>query len=339
MNKVLKDLKLAKDDSQSNMIANLFKLPKEHPKRLAHVSVAKRGQIYQADLLYLPEDNGYNYALVVVDTATHHMDAEPLENKSTASVLNAFKSIFKRPYLKLPQYSIEVDDGTEFKGSVKKYFEDNHVIVRAGKPYRHRQQAVVEWMNYVIGKVLFMLMTVDEIQTSETIKDWVKELPSLVASINKNMTVTPKPPPERDIREAIIPVGTLVRYALDAPINIPDERKLIGTFRAGDVRWSIKPVKVTEFFLRPDQPVLYAVEGNKTNTYTRDQLQVYDETEYKPSPRKFIVEAIVDTKKVRNQIFYFVKWKGCDSKDNTWEPRAQLLKDIPALVKQYEGTK
>lgn len=39
----------------------------------AHVNVPKPHQIYQAELLFLPHDQDYKYALVVVDCATHAM--------------------------------------------------------------------------------------------------------------------------------------------------------------------------------------------------------------------------------------------------------------------------
>lgn len=336
MFKVLQDLKIINDKTQDNIITNLYKRPKEDKKKLAHINVPKKGYVYQADLLFLPEDSGYKYALVVVDLATHNMDAEPIKDKSADTVLNAFKEIFKRKHLKLPKFSIEVDDGKEFKGPVKKYFNDNDVIIRAGRPNRHRQQGVVEWMNYILGKIIFMMMTVDEIHTGEVSKDWVEELPELVDSINTHFTITPHEPKIRDIEEDILPVGTLVRYALDSPQNVVDGRRLVGEFRAGDIRWSIKPVKITEVMLRPDQPAMYGVEGNKTNAYTRGQLQVYNKDEVKPEPRKYIVEKIVGKRKVNNKIEYHVKWLGYPADQNTWEPRAQLIKDVPQMVDAYE---
>jgi hypothetical protein len=33
---------------------------------------------------------------------------------------------------------------------------------------------------------------------------------------------------------------------------------------------------------------------------------------------------------------YEVKWKGYNDKDNTIEPREQLLEDVPKLVHKYE---
>ena len=34
---------------------------------------------HQMDILYLPEDKGYKYCLVVIDIATDNFDAQPLK--------------------------------------------------------------------------------------------------------------------------------------------------------------------------------------------------------------------------------------------------------------------
>lgn len=42
---------------------------------------------------------------------------------------------------------------------------------------------------------------------------------------------------------------------------------------------------------------------------------------------KYVVEKILDRKKEKN-------WKGY--KETTWEKRADLMKDIPEMIKEYE---
>ncbi len=60
------------------VLDNLYKVPKKDfgldaPKFLDD----QPHEIHQADILFLPDDNGYKYALVVVDDATRSTDAEP----------------------------------------------------------------------------------------------------------------------------------------------------------------------------------------------------------------------------------------------------------------------
>ncbi|EGG23142.1 hypothetical protein DFA_05272 [Cavenderia fasciculata] len=76
----------------------------------------------QADLLFLPDDNGFKYALVVVDLASRL--TEPFQNKTAKEVRDEFIKIYKRGVLKQPNI-IQMDPGTEFKGATKQYFEQN----------------------------------------------------------------------------------------------------------------------------------------------------------------------------------------------------------------------
>eukprot|EP01132_Coremiostelium_polycephalum_P009074 gene9074-11114_t len=81
---------------------------------------------------------------------------------------------------------IQVDPGSEFKGEVKKYFNDKNVIIRYGKVGRHRQQSLVESRNRIIGTVLFKRMTAEEILTGDVSRHWVKDLPELIKAMNSH---------------------------------------------------------------------------------------------------------------------------------------------------------
>lgn len=49
-------------------ISNLFKKPiRDRGDEEAHISAFEPNQIQQADVLFLPDDDGYKYLLVVVD--------------------------------------------------------------------------------------------------------------------------------------------------------------------------------------------------------------------------------------------------------------------------------
>ena len=102
----------------------------------------------------MPNDNGYKYLLVVVDIGSRLTDVESLKEKSASEVKKAFEKIYERDIIKIP-HVIEVDSGSEFKGEVKKYFEDNDVRIKVAKPGRHRQIGLVERRNQIIGKLLF----------------------------------------------------------------------------------------------------------------------------------------------------------------------------------------
>ena len=99
----------------------------------------------------------------------------------------------------------------------------------------------------------------------------------------------------------------------------------------GDIRWEIEPRKIRQISLRPNQPPMYLVDGIDNAAYTKNQLQVVSDVE-KPPPKeavkKFIVEKLIDDKKIKNKIHYLVKWKNFTESNNTWEPKDNIPKEF-----------
>eukprot|EP00732_Lithocolla_globosa_P001549 Lithocolla_globosa_v1_NODE_791_length_3276_cov_48.918348.p2 type:complete len:235 gc:universal NODE_791_length_3276_cov_48.918348:2379-3083(+) len=146
------------------------------------------GYIYQADLLFLPNDDNYKYTLTVTDVGTRKVDASPLKSKQSKDVIKGFEKIFKRKKLAGKPKIMMVDSGSEFKGDTGKWLKDQGIVIRTGKPYRHRQQAIVEKKNQDIGTALFKRMTAEELLTGETARGWVDDLPEVVDNINTKIT-------------------------------------------------------------------------------------------------------------------------------------------------------
>lgn len=65
-------------------------------REMPHFQSFAPGYTQQADLLFLPHDHGYKYALVVIDNYSRKLDAEPLKSKKAAEVKKAFEKIYKR---------------------------------------------------------------------------------------------------------------------------------------------------------------------------------------------------------------------------------------------------
>lgn len=353
--KYYKDFGLTKNDKEylkKQELYNLYKRPKKDTKtNTPHFDQTYGKDVdHQADLLFMPEDQGYNYALVVTDIATRLSDAVPLKGKSSKEVLAAFKKIYKRGILKLPE-NVYMDSGSEFHKEVKKYFDNEDVTIKFGKPGRHRQMSVVERTNQYIAKAAFMRMHAQEILTGEVSKEWIEDLPKFIKAINKKRGKKPPKPATTMKCEGdacnILSLGTKVRVNLDYPIDYTSGNKLHGKFRITDIRWNpiIKTIK--NILLLPGRPPLYLV--NKDNSdkidnsvaYTKNQLQVVSSNEEPPearvvrgNPGTFVVQKILDKKKEKGKFYYEVKWKG--QKDTTWEPRSTLLEDVPQMVKEFD---
>ena len=88
-------------------------------------------------------------------------------------------------------------------------------------------------------------------------------------------------------------IGMKVRVKLDYPKNIKDERQY-GTFRSGDVRWSIKPHTIENILLLPNQPIRYVVSGIKTNTFSKWEIKPYKGVKTTKLAGKEIPESIAE---------------------------------------------
>jgi hypothetical protein len=293
MERILDELGL--NDSSSKLKALFAKVRKN--KIPATVQTRNPGYIYQADLLFLPHDNGYKYCLTVVDTNNHAVDAEPLKSKKPQEIVKAFEKIFKRKYLSLPKYSMETDPGGEFKNDlVEKYFNQNKIFIRIGTSGRSNQQSIVEHYNGLIATLLFKLMTVDELTHGIESREWVDELPRVIQLLNKFKTKTRVANEVLSTsNEDIIPIGTSVRYALDKPRNIIDEKRVHGNLRATDVKWSLKPSKIKS--------------------------------------RKHEVIEVLEKYKKNGLVFYKIKFDDGDIED---QPRSKLIGEVPDLIKKFE---
>ena len=138
---------------------------------------------HQADVLYMPDDDGYSYALTVVDCSSRLTDARPLKTRDAQTVLNAIKDIYKGKILKQPNI-LQVDNGSEFKSVFKSYFEKQNVIIMTAQTGRHRQIALAEARNGAISKPLLTRMVAEELVTGEQSNDWVKFLPDVIKMLN-----------------------------------------------------------------------------------------------------------------------------------------------------------
>ena len=278
-----KNLENTSRDDDVNELKSLYQIPiKEKGNMMPHFQVFKDG-LQQADLLFLPQDNKYNYCLVVVDIHSRICDAESITSKNTDIIVKAFEKIYKRGILKKP-VEITFDSGNEFKGLTREYFENQDINVRYASTNRHRQVAMVEAKNKTIGSTLHKLMALLEIKTKKESRKWTQYLSLVVHEINKALpppidTQLSDEPYSSKSNEEILTVGTRVRTQLDYPINIVNEKRLHGIFRSSDIRWTRDIKTISDIILKPGYPIMYKV-GDESFQRTRNQIQVVEEVEY-----------------------------------------------------------
>lgn len=364
-----------KENVENDLIHDLYKIPKKNKGlNVTHYHTPSlEGIQQQADLLFLPNDNGYKYCLVVVDIATRRTAAIPLKSKTTTEVLNAFKRIYQSKMLKFPAM-LGVDNGAEFKGVVNKYFKDNGVIVQRPIPFRHNSTVFVENANKKIGSLIHKYQATIEIITGDRSTEWVDILQHVLDAINTDL-VTPQPvklpkgttdifgsvdtlankikkrepvkllndfaPIAQDDARDLLPEGTKVRVALQAPKDVVTGEKLHGDFRSSDVRFERDPSTIEQIVFRPNNPPLYIVSGHERSALTKNELQPVRENEkvdtsvIKKLGPIYRVEKILDKRKQNRRWEYLIKWKYYDTPN--WQPASVIQQDVPDVVKEFEA--
>ena len=324
-----------KNNIKDELVAQIFSNKRE--KTIPKMDKAIPNYIQQTDLLYLPDDNGFKYLLVVVDVGSRLTDAEPMKNRQAKDVVNAIKKIYKRKILNIP-VKIRCDLGSEFKGDFDVYCKENDIYISRAVAGRHRQVGLVESRNKSIGTYLMKRMVAEELTTGERVVDYLKPY---ITKLNDRFEDTTEyketefTPSCTGSNCKLLDVGDKVRYKLDRPLDVITRKPIDSKFRASDPRFSLDVHKIEKVILKSDQP-LYKLEGIKP-WYSMDQLIVVDdETKLPPATTqtKFIVERILEKQIVKNKIHYKVKWKNYD--ETTLEPRTKLIIDVPELIKEFE---
>ena len=309
---------------------------------------------FMADLLFLPTDKkGYKYGLIVVDLATDEFDIEPIKDKNPETILKAMLKMFKRPYIKMPYSSIRTDGGTEFKGIFHKYLFDNDILHRIALPGRHTQMANVENLNRTLGRLFNGYMNAEEEKTGTICKEWTNVIDTVRKGLNDlRRKVMPKDITKYDYPfvknyettivkgktinteiESKFKVGDLVYRKLDEPENALGHKQNTKKFREGDYRWDKTPRKITQVFdYTGDVKFRYMVNGIKNASFTSYQLRKASER-----VEKFKVKKIINKRMSGRKVLYLVWWMGQLKKNATWEPRTELIKDIPIIINDYDN--
>jgi hypothetical protein len=242
----------------------------------------------QLDLLYLPTTKfGYKYLLTAVDLATNACDFEPIKSKTPVSILNAYKEMNQRKYIRLAKVTITTDSGSEFKGVFNDYLVEHNIFHRVTLPDRHKQTANVENLNKQLARLINGYLNKVEEKTQITSKNWLPILYKIRDSINKIKIIkTPK-----DINSYEYPVidginsknkivnpkfkvGDDVYYKSEIPLDALGNKQSTKQFREGDRRYNLHPKTIKKVLMYPS-PIFYryVLDGLPNVSYVESELR------------------------------------------------------------------
>ena len=239
----------------------------------------------------------FKYALVVIDVASRYKDAEPLTSKESSEVAKSFEKIYSRK-LKWP-VRIIIDPGKEFMGHVTSLMKRHNIIIQRSEAGNHRAQAFVERANRTLSERLFSFQYGKEMRSddNERSREWVERLPSVLKSMNNEVTRLTGKEPQEVLKSTQIsinvpkynrPVGfdevRLSPFAKVRYLFAPGEYEGGEKRRATDPVWSLEIFELSHSKVSPDQPVMYYLFGGPKRSFVREELQVVPEdTELPPN--------------------------------------------------------
>ena len=299
---------------------------------------------FMADTLHLPKTSkGYMYLLVVLDLATREFDIEPMKSTNSSEALSAVKKIFKRTYLNKPYASLSTDGGVEFKNAFHKYLFDNSIYHKVGSKGRHVQSAPVESLNRQLGRLFNGYMNKIELKTGKPYTNWTDIIGTVRTELNKIRKRTATAKTMKDVTykvpdfdtEPKFKVGDFVHVLLDHVENAQGEKQSSEKFREGDFRWDRQARKIKQVFAYAGNvPYRYHVEGIPKVAYAEWQLLPSEETEELYEIRQLLKSRTRNGKKEILTWYY-----GERKADASWQPRSELIKFVPDLVKKFEDEK
>ncbi len=256
-------------------------LEKQPNKEPGHNEVFQKNAVCQCDLTYWPANpRGYKYLLGLVDVVDRSYDAEPLRFKTGTHIVEAFKRIFERNYIK-PNFKIlQCDPGAEFMNNqMKEYFNNKGISIRYGRTGRSNQQGSIEYMNKVVAKVLNSKMTLNELAEGKRDIKWTDGLRILIKKLNDDYKGEEKKishfleDVKRWKKKPLLKVGDMVHAPLEEPRDALTSKKFHGNFKTGELRYEKEKRKIVNVLLLPNSYPRYVLEGLPKVSFSSSELQ------------------------------------------------------------------
>ena len=284
------------------------------------------GDQYQADLCDMSRFSKYNddmkFLLTCIDCFSKFAWVLPIKNKTSQEIVRVLKIIFSKKVCK----RLQTDKGAEFlNANVRTLLKKNGVELWLSEN-EDVKASMVERLNRTIKNRMWKFFT-----ANNDTRRYIDILPRLVNAYNNTIHSSTKMKPsqvskkdEMAIRQRLYPKHMTqskgYKYKLNALVRISKARR---TFKKGYLpSWTeeIFTIKSRKGRNRP----LYEIQDFNgepiKGTFYEEELQEVD------NPTEYRIESVLQSKKKGKKTLYLVKWKGYDSKFNSWIDEKDLKK-------------
>ena len=292
------------------------------------------GYLYQldvdlADLSSISQFNdNYRYLLIAICTFSRHLYVQPLKDKRSRTVLQAFKKIFAD----IPDNvvkKIRSDSGTEFiNKDVKRYFKSKSI-----ESFTSTNENKASFAERVI-RTLKMIMT--RYFTQNNTKRYIDDLQRFVNNYNNtphrsifNMTPAEVNFKNQNALWKKLYLDTAVKrpkpkfkYKIGQLVRISHNRRTFS--KDSQVRWTRELFQITSRYIRQGSPIYtlkdFAGERISGNFYQNElQLATHKKSD------TFLIDEILKQKTSKGKKYSLVSYLGWPKKYNEWIPNSSLL--------------
>lgn len=299
------------------------------------------------------EFKGYKWIFTAIDLFSKKAYAFPMKSKDS----NESSKIIEKIIKEIDEHIsvIRSDNGSEFTNkNFQKVLNKYDIKQILSSAYTPQSNGGIERFNGSLKQLIFKSLY------SNDSKDWVSILPTLVENYNNSKHSTIDDTPNNVSKQSDEDHEKTNEKIKDKVQNLENENV---RFQKGDIVrvylnkapdkevgesekqiWSKTRYKVSKIFRSlngTSAPYYYITDMNGKDIngkfYNNDLLLANQVENEKVHEKKFIVSKIIEPQVQNGQPGYIVAWKGyLKASDNTWEPRENLIEDVPKLVKKYE---
>ena len=286
------------------------------------VIVKEINEQWEADLADLQQykryNNNYKYILTIIDCFSKFAYAYPLKDKSSISIVNVFKDIFKHS---IPE-KIHTDNGKEFVNSEFKKLMKNYNIVHFTSKNNEIKCSVVERFNRTLKSKMFKYFThvgnykyvniLDKFVNAynHTVHRSIKMRPVAVKSYEKEVFYNLYGHSnERDLLKSYI------KPVLSVGDSVRIKYELTNFDKKYHPNWTDQIFVINKVIIKHHKP-LYELKTEhddilKKKFYPEEILKINNSSTYR-------VDKIIKSKIIDNKKYLYVKWFNYPDKYNSW---------------------
>lgn len=300
---------------------------KKYPRRTYNVN--NKDDVWECDLADFRNvqeyNNGFQYVLLCIDVLSKFVFAEPVRNKTAASISEGFKSILRRSNGRVP-ICFRSDRGKEFTAALfQSALREREITFRECK--NDVKASCIERFIRTLKQLMYRYFT------HQGTKRYIDVLQQIVDTYNATPhSATRLRPCDVDFHNAKLarlnimkrhrPPHKSRKYQIDDFVRISKIRSVFSKGYVGG--WSNEIFKIVRISESRD-PVVYYLEdldGEPIDTffYEEELCRVQKNL----NTKHFGVEKILRTRGKGRKKQYFVKWKDFGSKFNCWVDAAEM---------------